>query len=145
MGKVIKEEKLNYVSGKLFGWGEQGTLRLTDEKLVWKGSKNNFDFQFNHISNVGVGKWGANNVLQITYRNNNYKFVNKDWTVVFFGVEPDRKYINIDNWIKKIDEVLLNVNNKNSTNESLIDALKLRLAKGEISIEEYEKLKEILK
>jgi len=144
MSTIIKEENLQYVSGTLFGWGERGTLRLTEENLVWIGDKSKFEFKLTNISNVGVGKWGANNVLQIAYKNNIYKFLNKDWTVVFFGVESDRKYINIADWINKIDDARLNKNKKPDNDEIPLNTLKNRLAKGEISIAEYEILKKLI-
>ncbi|MBK9334821.1 MAG: SHOCT domain-containing protein [Ignavibacteria bacterium] len=63
---------------------------------------------------------------------------------MYFWGGTDRKYINIADWINKIDDARLNKNKKPDNDEIPLNTLKNRLAKGEISIEEYEILKKLI-
>ena len=136
---IIKRDEFELIRGFLRGFNK-GTLTLYVNRVVWDG-REIIEMNIDEIDSVNIGNWNGNQVLDIKMNNrSNCRFY--PYTQVGIFTASDNSYLYIERWIKLIDkqrfEKDANVGN------SPIVILKARLAKGEISVDEYNELKKIL-
>lgn len=147
-GKIIKKQKIRYRKG-VIAW-EEGELILYPQKLVFFGSKK-ITIPLNEIENISVNDgFGQGNII-ISTEEAEYKFFKNNssmnTTALLFGMNVaamgDKKISDLEAWRQSIEKLRENGNNLTDSSNSL-QLLKERLAKGEISLEEYHSLKKVI-
>lgn len=146
--KIIKKQKIRYRKG-VIAW-EEGELILYPKKLIFFGSKK-ITIPLNEIENISVNDgFGQGNII-ISTGENEYKFFKNNssmnTTALLFGMNVaamgDKKISDLEAWRQTIEKYREN-GSKLADSSTPLQLLKERLAKGEISLEEYHSLKNVI-
>jgi hypothetical protein len=142
MNKILKEDNFEKISG-FFRSLNKGVLTLYEDKIIWNG-REKLTINMNIIKNASIGNWNGNQVLDIDIEKEN-KLRFWPYKQVGYFTGTDNSYLLIERWIKLIDKIRFEEYGNKVKNElSAIEVLKIRFAKGEITIEQFDEMKKIL-
>jgi len=136
--KTLKIDRLEEVGG-IFRSFNKGDLIAYENKIVWEGNRK-VEMNIKDIISTSMGYWHGVNTLDITLKNEVLRLY--AYKNIGMFTATDNSYHLIKSWVELIDKMKNNISNSN-INDPIVN-LKNRLSLGEITVEEFEKLKKVL-
>ena len=147
--KIYKKQTFTYDKGFSIFNKEEGELFLYQNRVEFEGGGYTLEFLMSDIVDVSVSDQLGKGYLIISDTEGDYKFylTNKNTFMLAVFVDVgvaamgDKKMSDLEAWRIAIDNFRFSDNTKIKEPSDALSILKIRLANGEISIDEFRELK----